>query len=222
MGANQSCAHANGHSAVGRYSREFGWLRFVLVCDDCDTERGEFDGVPYRPRSKPYLNGLAELTARELGLPDKRVELIRLAALLRDAGMEQLPTSILHKRGPLSDADWIEIRRHPETGAAMLGDARFDEIRAWILSHHERPDGRGYPRGLRGDEIPLEASILAVVDAYEAMTSNRHHRQAISHAEACRELQRCAGTQFDARTVDAFLSAVARRRDRPQRAVAAA
>ncbi len=111
------------------------------------------------------------------------------------------------------------VRRQPELGAALLSDVSFDDIREWILCHHERPDGRGYPRGLSGDQIPVEAKIVAIVDAYAAMTSERPYRVALDHAGSCEELRRCAGTQFDAEVVQAFLAAA---RLRPRRAAAAA
>jgi HD-GYP domain-containing protein (c-di-GMP phosphodiesterase class II) len=87
----------------------------------------------------------------------------------------------------------------------MLEGAEQDDLAAWVLSHHERPDGTGYPRGLAADEIPLEARILAVADAYDAMTHDRVYRPAIGHDAACRELCEGAGTQFDAAVVDAFM-----------------
>jgi HD-GYP domain-containing protein (c-di-GMP phosphodiesterase class II) len=107
------------------------------------------------------------------------------------------------------------VRRHPELGAGLLGGAAFDDVRGWVIHHHERWDGRGYPFGLSGGEIPLEARVLAVVDAYEAMTSERPYRQAMDHERACREIWAGAGTQFDIAVVAAFRRAI----DRPAAAV---
>jgi HD-GYP domain-containing protein (c-di-GMP phosphodiesterase class II) len=101
------------------------------------------------------------------------------------------------------------MRTHPEIAARLLAHPEFDDLRAWVLAHHERPDGRGYPRRLTGDEIPLEASILAVADAYEAMTADRAYRPAIGGEAARAELEAGAGTQFDERVVRAFLAALA-------------
>ncbi len=129
-------------------------------------------------------------------------------------GRDQIPGEILSKQGPLDDREWAEVRRQPELGAALLSDVSFDDIREWIRCHHERPDGRGYPRGLVGDQIPLEARIVAVVEAYTAMTSHRPYRSVQTHREACDELQRCAGSQFDPTVVQAFLSVTARRDQR--------
>jgi len=200
-------------SGRARFLREVGELRLVLVCDGCGTERSEVGRVDYRPNARCVDLRLVELTARELGLSEARTARVRLATLLCDVGRDRIPPGILDKRGPLDDEDWAEIRRQPELGAALLTDVSFDDIREWILCHHERPDGTGYPRGLVGEQIPLEARIVAVFDGYGAMTSERPHRSARSHDEACAELWRCAGTQFDAVVVEAFLT-VAARRDR--------
>ena len=143
--------------------------------------------------------------SRALGLPAERSERLGLAGVLHDVGKSALPDSILRKPGPLDDEEWVEMRRHPEIGASMVANEELADIRAWILAHHERPDGRGYPQGLRGPDIPLEARILAVADAYEAMMSDRVYRPALGPAAAREELRRGAGTQFDERVVETFL-----------------
>ena len=101
------------------------------------------------------------------------------------------------------------MRKHPEIGARILAGSNLGDISTWVIAHHERSDGTGYPLGLTADEIPLEAHILAVADAYEAMTNDRVYRAAISEAEAQAELRRGTGTQFDGRAVNAFLAALA-------------
>ena len=101
------------------------------------------------------------------------------------------------------------MRRHPELGARILDHANLRDISAWVLAHHERVDGDGYPFGLAGEAIPLEARILAVVDAYEAMTADRPYRAALGHDVAQAELEAAAGSQFDPVVVDAFLRALA-------------
>ncbi len=98
------------------------------------------------------------------------------------------------------------MRRHPELGARMLTGPGMQDVRGWVLAHHERPDGGGYPRGLVGDQIPMEAAILAVANAYEAMTADRPYRRSLGDVAARAELRRHAGTQFEARVVDAFLA----------------
>ena len=150
----------------------------------------------------------AERTARELGLGPDRVERLRVAGHLHDIGKLGVADAILQKPGALTESDWAEMRRHPEVGARILEHANLRDIARWVRSHHERMDGRGYPDGLRGDAIPLESRILAVADAYEAMTADRPYRRALGSAVGRSELQRGAGEQFDADVVAAFLRAV--------------
>jgi diguanylate cyclase (GGDEF)-like protein/putative nucleotidyltransferase with HDIG domain len=147
----------------------------------------------------------AEMMARELGLAEERVERVRLAGLLHDIGKIGISDGVLSKPGPLDADEWQEMRTHPEIGARLLSRAEFEDLRAWILAHHERPDGLGYPHKLSGDQIPLEARILAVADAYEAMTADRCYRPALGESAARAELEAGAGTQFDAPVVAAFL-----------------
>jgi HD-GYP domain-containing protein (c-di-GMP phosphodiesterase class II) len=117
---------------------------------------------------------------------------------------------LISKKGPLEADEWHSIRTHPEIGARLLAHPEFEDLRDWVLAHHERPDGKGYPFGLFGEDIPIEARILAVADAFEAMTSERAFRSALGEEVAMRELQAGAGTQFDAVVVDVFLTALAR------------
>ena len=162
-------------------------------------------------RHSQTVGRYCELMATELGLPRERVERLRLAGVLHDIGKIGVPDAILRKPGPLTDDEFDEMRKHPEIGARILGGSGLDDVRRWILAHHERPDGRGYPRRLSGHEIPLEAKIVAVADAYEAMTSDRVYRKAIGADAARRELRDGSGTQFDARVVTAFLEALERK-----------
>ena len=157
----------------------------------------------------------AELMARELGLEEERLERVRLAGVLHDIGKIGISDRVLTKPGPLDKSEWQEMYTHPEIGARLLSRPEFADLREWILAHHERPDGLGYPRGLRADQIPIEARILAVADAYEAMTADRCYRAALGEAAARAELEGGAGTQFDAAVVAAFLRALDS--TRPQR-----
>ena len=153
-----------------------------------------------------------ELVAEELGMGATYVERLRIAGVLHDIGKVGLPDSILQKPGPLSPQEWEQVRKHPAIGAGILANRSFDDIRDWILAHHERPDGTGYPRGLRGAEIPLPAKILAVADAFEAMTADRPYREAMSFEVARTELLGRAGTRFDPAVVGALLRVVERER----------
>ena len=150
----------------------------------------------------------AELTARELGLAPEAVERVRLAGILHDVGRVALPDSVAAKRGPLTADEWAWVRAHPAIGARMVETTEYEDIRSWILFHHERPDGHGYPEGRRAEDVPLESAIIAVADAYEAMTSERPYRSALSPNEAADELRREAGRQFHAKVVEALLRAV--------------
>jgi len=201
------CDHAGPHSGVSRYERRSARLRLTIVCDRCGAEQSELASIDYRPNAWRAPALLAELTARELGLDEPRIARVRFATLIGDVGRDQIPAAIIDKRGPLTADEFKEVRRQPELGAGLLADSSFDDVRVWILSRRERPDGQGYPRGLSGDQIPLEAKILAVVDAYVAITSDRPHRPARHHRFALRELIDNSGTQFDASVVTAFIRA---------------
>lgn len=150
------------------------------------------------------------LIAAELGLPPERVKRVEVAGVLHDIGKIGLPDAILQKPGPLGKTELAEIRTHPEIGAQILNSRGLEDVREWVLAHHERPDGKGYPCGLPDSDIPLEAKILAVADAYEAMTADRVYRPGIDERAARAELLRCSGDQFDSRVVAAFLAVLNR------------
>jgi diguanylate cyclase (GGDEF)-like protein/putative nucleotidyltransferase with HDIG domain len=152
----------------------------------------------------------SEWIARELGLEAAHVRRIRTAGVLHDIGKISVSDQVLQKPGRLSSEEWVEMRRHPEIAADLLANKNVDDIRSWVLAHHERPDGKGYPYGLKGEEIPLESRILAVADAYEAMTSGRRYRAAITSSAARTELLRCCEVKFDGQVVAAFLAALDR------------
>ena len=150
---------------------------------------------------------VAELSAwiaHRLGVDREHIELTRLAGSLHDLGKLAIPEEILRKPGPLTDPERLVLQRHPEIGHRMLESLGVDPVAEWVLHHHERWDGTGYPERLRGDEIPLGARILFVADAYDAMTSDRAYRGRLTPREAIEELERCSGTQFDPDIVAAF------------------
>jgi diguanylate cyclase (GGDEF)-like protein/putative nucleotidyltransferase with HDIG domain len=163
---------------------------------------------PYTARHSQTVGELCKLTARELQMPEEHVQRVRLAGLLHDIGKVGVPDAILRKPGPLTDSEWVHMRRHPELGARILSGAGLEDLRGWVLAHHERPDGNGYPKRMDAGQIPMEASVLAVCDAYEAMTADRVYRPAIGVEAACRELRDSSGTQFEPTVVDALLRVV--------------
>jgi len=196
----------------GGGARDIEGERFLaVVLDLAEAIDLRFSGSA---RHSETVARYAELMARELGLPEPRVSRIRLAGMLHDIGKACVPDSILQKPGRLTDGEFAVIRRHPEMGAEILQHPTLADVRAWVGAHHERPDGRGYPLGVAGDALVLEARILAVADAYEAMTSDRSYRPSIGHTAARAELKRCAGSQFDQHVIHAFLTALEREGDR--------
>jgi HD-GYP domain-containing protein (c-di-GMP phosphodiesterase class II) len=164
----------------------------------------------------PYTNGhssrvrdWATAVGQELGLSDVRLQNLSRAGELHDIGKLTWPDSILAANRRLTDEEWAIVREHPRRGVELLKHLTFlDDIQPAILYHHERLDGTGYPEGLAGSMIPLEAKILAVVDSYDAMTSARPYRPPLSHEAAAIELQHGTGSQFDAGVVEAFLRLV--------------
>jgi putative nucleotidyltransferase with HDIG domain len=157
------------------------------------------------------VSAISVLIGRQMGLPEPDLEVLRLGALLHDIGKIGVNDEILHKPGPLTAEEFEQLKRHPVLGARILRQVPFLEPHLPIVElHHESPDGRGYPFGLRGPDIPLAASIVHVADAYDAMTSARAYRPPRSSADACAELERCSGTQFDPACVEALLAAIPR------------
>ncbi|MFC7219778.1 HD-GYP domain-containing protein [Streptomyces polyrhachis] len=151
------------------------------------------------------------LIGRELGLAEERREVLRFAGILHDVGKLGVPTRILRKDGPLTDEERRVIQLHPEYGHEMVRGIGFlEDARSAILHHHERLDGRGYPYGLAGEDIPEFARVVAVADAFDAMTSTRSYRRARAVPAALAELEACAGRQFDPRMVGALVRAIGR------------
>ena len=145
--------------------------------------------------------------AKRMGIGEAELEDIGRGALLHDIGKIGVPDSILLKPGPLTHAEWAEMRRHPEVGFRILENSEFLRPAAEIvLAHQERWDGGGYPRRLRGEEIPFGARVFMIADTLDAMTSDRPYRKAATFAQARLEISRCASTQFDPRAVSAFTS----------------
>jgi putative nucleotidyltransferase with HDIG domain len=149
--------------------------------------------------------------ARELGLPEDDQELVHTAGLLHDIGKFVFPDHILKADVPLTDADWQIIRSHPFQGARIVGQVQgYGPVSDIVLAHHERWAGGGYPRGLKGEDIPLLARIISAADTYDVMTARDSYRTPVSSMEAMRELQDVSGSQLDPQVVDAFISVLAR------------
>jgi HD-GYP domain-containing protein (c-di-GMP phosphodiesterase class II) len=147
--------------------------------------------------------------AAALGLLSELRDSLILGAALHDIGKLVLPPSLLNKRESLDDDDWIVIKSHPEAGEEMLRDITFlSPALPVIRHHHERWDGTGYPDRLAGEEIPIEARIVSIADAFDAMTSDRPYRKAMSVSSACAEIARCAGTQLDPKCARMFVDLI--------------
>jgi putative nucleotidyltransferase with HDIG domain len=145
--------------------------------------------------------------AREMGYSPEDVRIIRSAGLLHDIGKLNLPDSILTKHDPLTDAEWDMIRYHPELGTRILKYIPgLRDCMDAVLYHHERYDGNGYPHGLKGEDIPRDARIMAIADSYDAMISERgYKKRKLTKKEAIEELEACSGTQFDPELVKIFI-----------------
>ena len=153
---------------------------------------------------------IAEILGRAMSLPAETVKMIHLAGHLHDIGKIGIPDHILKKDGPLTPAEWEQMRRHPAIGYAILKPVQAmtqgERIADLVLAHHERFDGSGYPLGLAGEAIPLGARVIAVADAMSAMTSHRRYRREDPWQEAVAEIRRCGGSHFDPQVVQVFLA----------------
>ena len=187
---------------VRLYSHEYQGMLQILT-SALDQRDGVTEGHSRR------VADLSLIVARELGIDGDNLLDIERAGILHDIGKLAVPDAILSKPGPLTPDEWLEMRRHPDVGYDMVRNVPFLGRAAEIIrSHHERFDGAGYPCSLKGEAIPLGARIFAVVDAYDAMTSDRPYRLARSHEEALEEIRHQVGTQFDPVLVAPFFAAV--------------
>jgi len=162
---------------------------------------------PYTAGHSQRVALLSRRLAIECGYPPEKVQQIYLAGLLHDIGKIGVPESTLCKKGKLTPQEYEQMKRHPAIGAAILGGIRqLETVILYILTHHERPDGKGYPRGLKGDQIPKGGLIVGLADSFDAMTTHRTYRKALSLKAVTEEIKRCAGTQFDEDLVRKVLS----------------
>lgn len=161
----------------------------------------------------PYTHGhslrvtmYSLILATELGFSDKTLEDIEVAGLLHDIGKIGIPQNILCKPGKLTDEEFAIMKSHPQNSEKLIASIKkLKEISSWLKAHHERWDGNGYPDHLKGEQIPVFARIIALADTYDAMTSTRSYRVALSHETAMAEIERCAGSQFDVNLAQIFI-----------------
>jgi putative two-component system response regulator len=157
------------------------------------------------------VNSYAQALAEELNWDEKRKDALEFGAILHDIGQVRVPEAILLKAGPLTEEEWVKMRKHPLEGARMIeGISYLAPAIPIVLHHHERWDGQGYPHGLQGEEIPAEARLLSVADTFDAMTSDRPYRKALDMETAKVEIVKHSNEQFDPNMVEAFLACWAR------------
>ena len=170
-------------------------LRYTVEAKDSYT-RGHSDRV----------SEYSVLIGKKVGLSEEELKILKIGGLFHDIGKIGIPDSILQKNAKLTDDEYSEIKNHPSIGAHILGAASiFQDIIPIVKHHHERFDGRGYPSGLKGEEIPYMARIAAIADTFDAMTSKRSYRNALELNTVIEEIERCKGTQFDPKLADVFL-----------------
>lgn len=188
--------HREQATAIGKWASDTATQALASVLAPQPNHRG---------RPSDMIASLATGVALEMGVPREEIERIRIASLLHDLGKIAIPDEILDKPSTLTDAEWQAIGEHPRIGQVILEQASsLREAIPVVLHHHERFNGGGYPHGLRGNEIPLGARIVAVADAYHAMIHERPYSGAVGHEEALAQLRDNAGTQFDPEVVDVF------------------
>jgi len=176
----------------------------------------------YRGQPSALIASIVVALARQLQLPEADIDRLRVAALLHDVGKVAVPEDILEKPAALTSAEWRTVVQHPRIGQVILEQAAaLKDAVPIILHHHERFAGHGYPFGLRAQEIPLGARIVAIADAYDAMIHDRPYKRAVSHDEAIAELRRHSGTQFDPELVELFCDLYAAHAPEPDATVLA-
>jgi diguanylate cyclase (GGDEF)-like protein len=201
LGVEQSLRAAGPTAEEAGQSSELRLAAAMLLAEALDLRD------PSTGQHSRTVGEYARRTAVCLELAPERVERIHAAGVLHDLGKLGIADAILYKPGALNDSEWEEMKRHPEIGARILLHAGLADIADWVRAHHERVDGGGYPDRLSAEEIPFEARILAVADAYEAMIADRPYRAGMAPDAARAELERCSGSQFDPVVVAAFLDA---------------
>ena len=180
--------------------RELFFTTVKSISSALDAKDAYTHGHSYR------VTMYALILACAMNIDDETKEQIEIAGLMHDIGKIGVPEGILCKAGKLTNDEFDVIKQHPGMGRKILSEInKLDDVSFWLGSHHERWDGKGYPLGLKGDEIPLPARILSVADTYDAMTSNRSYRKGLAHSVAIEEIQKCTGAQFDPEITRIFM-----------------
>jgi putative nucleotidyltransferase with HDIG domain len=164
---------------------------------------------PYTAGHSVRVAEYTEKIGRKLGLNEYDVDLLKNLANLHDIGKVQIDLSVLNKKGKFNDSDWVEMKKHPRVGYEIVKEIIFlKKYASAVLYHHERADGSGYPEKIKGESIPLFARIISVADSYDAMTTDRPYRKALTKDEAIKELKRCAGNTFDEKITGAMIEII--------------
>lgn len=191
---------AENNQAYYKELKELFYKTIRAISNALDTKDSYTNGHSLR------VTLYSMILARELNLDNTYLEDIEIAGLLHDIGKIAMPKNILCKNGRLTDEEFFVMKSHPTRGEKIvINIKKLHIIAEWVKSHHEKYDGTGYPDGLKGEEIPLPGRIIALADTYDAMTSTRPYRTALSHEVAMSEIKRCAGTQFDPKLAELFV-----------------
>jgi HD-GYP domain-containing protein (c-di-GMP phosphodiesterase class II) len=168
----------------------------------------------YEKRHSEFVGIMTEKVGKQLSLSEFDINELAIAGMFHDIGKLTIPDQILNKPGKLTNEEFDVIKQHPVVGHRIIKDALpYSNISEYIFHHHERYDGKGYPTGLKGNDIPLQSRILCIVDAYEAMTSERVYKKRMSKNEAIVELKRCMGTQFDPQITKVFIDIISKEKE---------
>ena len=177
----------------------------IIECITCALDAKD----PYTAGHSQRVSDMTLRVCQIMGFKDHDVERIHIAAHLHDIGKIGVPDAVLNKVEPLTDEEWQLIRRHPQIGAEILSkSAHLNELKDIVLCHHERYDGKGYVQGLKGEKIPLNARIIGIADAFDAMTANRVYRKKLDMEFVLNEIKKGRGTQFDPMLVDIMLDLI--------------
>ncbi len=197
----QKYSMASNNKVFYKELRELFYKTIRAISNALDTKDSYTNGHSLR------VTLYSMILSKELHFDDAYMEDIEIAGLLHDIGKIAMPKSILCKNGRLTDDEFLVMKSHPVRGEKIvINIKKLQVISEWVKAHHEKWDGSGYPDGLKGEEIPLAGRIIAIADTYDAMTSTRPYRTALSHEVAISEIKRCAGTQFDPKLAEIFVS----------------